>query len=64
MSAMTKTTTMTDRARAWYDAAYRRLAAADAVWGQLDSQTYLYGDQHDVRAAIAARYARAASVRS
>lgn len=65
---------LSDRARAWYDAAYRRWAASEqpegvtrfAFFGCADDEALrgmarVMGDMGDTRAAIAARYARIAA---
>ena len=62
--ANTSKLTPTARAQAWYTAAYRRLAEADAQRAAEDLSDYpelVMERDHDVRAAIAARYARLAS---
>lgn len=56
--------TLAQRSKAWYDAAYRRLGEAEAQRATEDLSDYtelVMEHDHDVRAAIAARYARLAS---
>lgn len=56
---------MADRARAWYDAAYRRLAVAEAQRAAEDLSDYtelVMEHDFDTRVAIARRYARMVSL--